>query len=177
MTKPLETVMLPQPTLCACGCLAPVTKGSRFRRGHWARIQPIEPDEVRFWAKVEKTPDCWLWTGAISDKGYGYFNHNERGTTLAHHFLVGKAPRDLEWDHTCHTEDLSCDGSDCIHRRCIRPSHLEAVTREENIRRQHLHGAVPRAKKPCTIEDCTASQIANGVCRKHYMRIWRKARG
>jgi hypothetical protein len=27
--------------------------------------------EERFWAKVNKTETCWLWTGAKHEKGYG----------------------------------------------------------------------------------------------------------
>src|SRR5690242_9382390 len=33
-------------------------------------------DEARFWTKVIKGPrenDCWLWTGAVGDDGYGRF--------------------------------------------------------------------------------------------------------
>ena len=40
--------------------------------------------EERFWAKVDKSGDCWLWTGAV-DKGTGYgrFWNGER-TVLPH---------------------------------------------------------------------------------------------
>lgn len=27
----------------------------------------------RFWAKVEKTEGCWLWTSATWGSGYGFF--------------------------------------------------------------------------------------------------------
>lgn len=29
--------------------------------------------EERFWAKVDKTPNCWVWTAAVSSSGYGNF--------------------------------------------------------------------------------------------------------
>ncbi len=27
----------------------------------------------RFWSKVDKSSDCWIWTGGISSSGYGSF--------------------------------------------------------------------------------------------------------
>src|SRR5260221_5156426 len=35
--------------------------------------KPALPPAVRFWAKVEKTEDCWNWTGCLHN-GYGIFN-------------------------------------------------------------------------------------------------------
>lgn len=36
------------------------------------RFRSVDPLVVeRFWAKVKKTPTCWLWTGATSANGYG----------------------------------------------------------------------------------------------------------
>lgn len=32
------------------------------------------PLEIRFWEKVNKTNTCWLWTGAMNNKGYGTIN-------------------------------------------------------------------------------------------------------
>jgi hypothetical protein len=34
--------------------------------------------EQRFWAKVRKDSDCWVWTGAFSSTGYGGFKVNGR---------------------------------------------------------------------------------------------------
>jgi hypothetical protein len=39
-------------------------------------------------------------------------------------------------DHLCHNADLQCPGGrGCPHRRCVRPDHLEVVTRQVNVRR------------------------------------------
>ncbi len=85
------------------------------------------PAEQRFWAKVSKTDECWLWTGSKND-GYGKFRPvaNQR-PVLAHRYayelLVGPIPRDLTLDHLCRVHS------------CVNPEHLEPVTRRENILR------------------------------------------
>ena len=84
------------------------------------------PDE-RFWAKTDpcRTDGCIVWMGARSH-GYGSFKLDGR-MIPAHHFLAGKAPAGLEWDHLCRVP------------ACVNPEHLEAVTRRENTLRG-LHG-------------------------------------
>jgi hypothetical protein len=96
----------------------------------------MKTPESRFWRFVAKTDECWLWTGHIKPNGYGQFWGP--GKMHAHHFLVGKPPKGLEWDHLCHDRDETCfDCEDCVHRRCVRPEHLELVTKAENLRRGH----------------------------------------
>ncbi len=95
-------------------------------------VPPPEPDktlEDRFWAKVDKTDDCWLWTGAINQSGYGTLSLGSRseGTIGAHRasyiLNIGTIPDGLQLDHLCRV------------RHCVRPEHLEAVTPRENKRR------------------------------------------
>lgn len=89
----------------------------------------------RFWANVDKggpvsvlRPDlgqCWLWTGDLSERGYGLSPSNvARG---AHRFgwilLRGEVPAGLELDHLCRVHN------------CVNPDHLEPVTHAENMRR------------------------------------------
>lgn len=93
--------------------------------------------EERFWAKVEVTDGCWLWLAGRQKKGYGTFSIATSKSMLAHHFLVGQPPPGFEWDHICHNADPLCPGdATCVHRRCVRPDHLELVTADENKRRK-----------------------------------------
>jgi hypothetical protein len=89
----------------------------------------------RWWAKVEQTDGCWIWHGFVhAKKGYGH-----HGVDSAHRFgyelLVGPIPAGLVLDHLCHNADPECPGGACIHRRCVRPDHLEPVSNRENILR------------------------------------------
>lgn len=88
--------------------------------------------ERRFWAKVEKTGTCWLWTGGKTGEGYGQMTigHKRR---LAHRlsYLLQHTsiPVGLHIDHLCRV------------RNCVNPAHLEAVTSRENF----LRGISPLA--------------------------------
>ncbi len=78
---------------------------------------------AQFWGQVVKTDGCWLWSGKI-DKGYG--RYNGRGAhRVAYELTVGPIPSGLEIDHVCRTP------------LCVRPDHLEPVTRLENMRRRY----------------------------------------
>jgi HNH endonuclease len=69
---------------------------------------------------------CWEWTGGGTKNGYGTLKLSG-ATKLAHRttyeLFVGPVPVGLELDHLCRN------------RRCVRPDHLEPVTRTENILR------------------------------------------
>lgn len=73
------------------------------------------PPETRFWANVEKTGSCWLWTGSLMTSGYGRMAVKGRHVG-AHRFAYeiqnGPIPDGL---NVCH----SCDV-----KRCVRGDHL-----------------------------------------------------
>lgn len=79
---------------------------------------------ARFWQKVDRTGECWVWTGYIDKKGYGRFSVGS--TTLYAHrvsfaLFVGRLG----------PEDLVLHG--CDNRPCIRPSHLERGDYSDNL--------------------------------------------
>lgn len=100
--------------------------------------------EQRFWAKVNKTETCWLWTAACHKVGsYGDFwdgtkrpngtNRIVRAHRFAYELLVGPIPAGTEIDHICHV------------RRCVNPDHLRVTTHVENMQnRSEFWGASGR---------------------------------
>jgi hypothetical protein len=114
--------------------------------------------EERFWAKVDKNgpvpaarPDlgsCWIWTASPTTQGYGQFrNKGLKNGGLAHRaawlFVVGPLTPGLHLDHLCKT--LMCV------RAALDPtaSHLEEVTRKENILRGDGFGGLNSRKTHC----------------------------
>lgn len=87
-----------------------------------------KPMDERFWAKVDKSGECWLWTGAKNNKGYGQIGLPGRGTgsMLAHRysFLLHYGPIHVSL-FICHKCDTPL---------CVRPDHLFAGTSRDNVR-------------------------------------------
>ena len=92
---------------------------------------------ARFWSKVDKSGDCWLWTRSVTNSGYGVHRCGEGGiayTTMAHRvaWIVtrqAEVPEGMALDHLCRTP------------ACVRPDHLEPVTPSTNVRRSSRYKA------------------------------------
>lgn len=82
---------------------------------------------------------CWEWKGARSD-GYGGINidgHHRGAHRVMYQQLVGEIPAGLTTDHLCRN------------RWCVNPSHIEPVTRGENVLRGVGMSSINRAKTQC----------------------------
>jgi len=121
---------------CGCGRVTPVAaktqscighvKGQhvRFCKGHNRRKSGVD------WIEVDHgyTTPCWDWQRATNNGGYGQMWDSVQKRDRPPHCVYwerenGPVPEGLELDHLCRN------------RRCCRPSHMEPVTRAENIRR------------------------------------------
>ena len=82
--------------------------------------------EARFWPKVQKSADCWLWTAATHRNGYGKIGAGRQGdgTLLAHR---------VAWELTY---GPISDGLWVLHHcdnpPCVRPDHLFLGTVKTN---------------------------------------------
>ena len=147
LTHPLDYVG-PNPSgLCMCGCGQPTTlarntnsktgavagKPQRYVAGHQRRISPV--DYI-----VDPETGCWIYQQHIGKWGYGIKRCPRRKRQTAAHIVYweavnGPVPEGMVLDHECHNRDLTCPGgrTDCMHRRCVNPDHVRAVTEQVNI--------------------------------------------
>ena len=168
-------------------------------RARWAKAPSIS---TRFWSKVNKTEECWLWIGAGSQSGLGYgrFALSHRKLVGAHRFAyeacIGPIPDDAQLDHLCRTPS------------CVRPDHLEVVTPHENTMRglgaaaynvrktecpqghpyNKVNTYIHRRKRycrqcqkrpwvssrSCSQPKCPHPHKARGFCNHHYMQAYHR---
>lgn len=115
------------------------------------------PIEERLWDKVDKSGNCWLWTGAVNGGGYGHISQagrrNDRQPAIAVHRLSyelhnGPIPDGLFVLHMCDTP------------RCVNPAHLFVGTQIDNMQDRAMKGRNP---KPMRGEDSPSSKITEKV--------------
>ncbi len=78
---------------------------------------------------------CLIWYGEKDKDGYGRIKSGGKYVPV-HWVLAGEPPEGLDKDHKCHQRD------------CVRPSHLENVTRSVNTARRRQGRSGIRAMTP-----------------------------
>jgi len=134
------------------GCTANVlARGwcSKHYQRWWAYGDPeflppsTRPVMDRLWEKVSKRGHggCWIWLGAVNNKGYGVIRLEDGRTALVHRVTYvdahGEIPDGLELDHLCRVIN------------CVRPSHLDPVTHKINSLRSRSIMAANARKTHC----------------------------
>lgn len=99
-------------------------------------------DDPLFWAKVDKTGECWLWTGSVNRR-YGVVQRQrmgvrERTRSNRYAWILVNGPIP-EGTLVCHT---------CDNPLCVRPDHLWLGTNDENMADMARKGRSHRVKTP-----------------------------
>lgn len=104
-----------------------------------------ESERVRFWRYVELSLGCWIWRGTKSWNGYGAILPSGAKVKvyahrLAYEMFIGKVPDGYELHHLCGI------------KACVKPDHLELVTRKQHAQHTHdrAYGGWQRIKTHCS---------------------------
>jgi len=93
------------------------------------REAPGEPP-----VRIDRSTGCWIWTGKKDKDGYP-LEQGRRVYRRLYEQRKGPIPEGLELDHLCKR------------RACVRPEHLEPVTRSQNNLRRGRVGYRVQARR------------------------------
>ncbi len=136
-----------------------------------------KPIEIRLAERTMPEPNsgCHLFLGCLDKYGYGLIvvsGRQQRAHRVAYVLACGPTPEHLPTlDHLCRV------------RACINPSHLEPVTRGENVMRGVGFAPLNARKTTCpqghpyddtnTIRKRNRNGRQCRQCQNAYMRAWR----
>jgi hypothetical protein len=92
----------------------------------------------QFWGKVDKSGDCWVWTGFMNGAGYGLYDPIGRQRRLTHRYSWelhnGSIPKGMHVLHRCDNPP------------CVNPDHLWLGTHQQNMEDKAKKGRCRRGK-------------------------------
>lgn len=126
-------------------------------------IAAIHHRESRFWSFVDKSGECWVWTGTTVSPGYGRFFIGNRIIEGAHRVAYTLAfnvyPGPL---FVCHR---------CDNPPCVRPDHLFLGTALDNSRDAQVKGRlvqkVSLAKREEIRWACESGVLVGTIAKQH----------
>lgn len=142
---------------CLCGLDLRATTQKTAQKSHrihvgvlvTARLELVIVNPVSSVPVYDPTKPC-LHADYGTVANHGYVRVTIPGGRLvyahraAYEKVYGRIPDGLVIDHICHNEDPVCEEDmNCLHRRCVEPTHLRAVTQKINA----LAGKSPPAKR------------------------------
>lgn len=101
----------------------------------------MDTTKSRFWPKVDKSGDCWMWTAAKIPTGYGRLRRSKKddGWAYAHR---------VSWEiHNGPIPSGLCVLHKCDNPPCVNPEHLWLGTMADNMRDRDRKGRQARGRR------------------------------
>lgn len=108
------------------------------------------PETDRFWEKVDKSGECWEWTGAKDADGYGTFKSDgksDRAHRVSWRLATGENPKGCMILHKCDNPS------------CVRPDHLYSGTHQQNEQDKSSRGRTRNRFTPERKQGLTAEKV------------------
>ncbi len=121
---------------------------------HYQRLRitgrlDLKTSEERFWEKVDKTGDCWLWIGSKSNEGYGHLKFANK-YMLAHRVSFELAGNVIPEHDSYHG---MCVCHHCDNPPCVNPEHLFLGTVADNNADMVRKGRASGGRKPVELRE------------------------
>jgi len=114
-------------------------------------------DAERFWAKVDKSGECWEWTGYLNPTGYGQIKWNGKAVASHRYSYVLHHPLTIDLLEG-HREIYVCHR--CDNPKCVNPAHLFLGSQGDNMRDREEKGRGNHAKgEQKTTSKLTETQV------------------
>lgn len=129
------------------------------------------PEEIKDRVKIDPDTGCWLWQGyrvkGLYGRG-GAFGRHGLMHRLVYEELIGPIENELD-----HVRERGC-----IYKHCCNPAHMEDVTHQENVRRDHAVIVVQIATTHCPQgHPYVGDNLKVGTDGKRYCRECHRADG
>jgi hypothetical protein len=103
-------------------------------------------NKEHFEQHIHETKTCWIWTGSISNVGYGlvnaYDNIRKRGQMVTAHRLAWIIYHDQDIPPKMHVHHS------CHEKLCVNPAHLSLGTQRQKLIAMYRDNIMPKVRAP-----------------------------